>query len=134
MSFFSSIEGALKKFFTTAPKWENIAQGTLTLIAPLVKGIAASTASESDQKTISAIIDEIQTDLAVTSAAISTGSTGGATVALTSLQTNLGALLTAGHIKDPATLQKVQGIATIVIGEVSAILAVVPKTSAPPAA
>src|SRR5262249_11087712 len=82
------------------------------------------------------VISEIKSDLAAVATWISQShdSSDPSVIAqiratLNSVSTNLGALLTAGHIKNPDLLNKVTLAVNAFTGEISAILDVLPKTA-----
>jgi len=128
MSWFTKVENEFKKLFSKVPTWQQTASGAITITAPLLEELIAQTAGESTAAEVTSVINEVQTDLATVSALIKgTGSTATLSGVLESIKTNLSGLLTAGHIKDAATLTKVTGIVNTVIAEVEAIASVVPK-------
>ena len=87
------------------------------LLAPLVEEIVALSAGEPAAAEVQSVIGEVQKDMATVAAVVS-GAAGApsatsyqtATTALNSIKSNLGGLLSAGHIKNPDTLSKVTGI------------------------
>ncbi len=128
MSLFSKIGLWFKKVFGSEAAWERIASATITVIAPLVETIVSLTASEPASAEVTAVVNQIQGDLAAVNLVIT--SAGGSNVTISSLlsaiETNLQTLLTDGQIKDPATLAKVTSVVDLVIGEIQAILKVIP--------
>jgi hypothetical protein len=126
MSFFSKIESFLKKVFGSA-KWENIARATLTVVAPLTETIVGLVAGEPAAAALGALINQIQSDLGVAATVIGQADqTPTLTGALTAVQSNLQAILTAGHITDPTTLQKVTAVVNTVAGEIEAVQKTLP--------
>lgn len=133
-SFFGKIKSFFSKFFNKVPSWSQHLSAVLSFVAPLTEGILQAfdptVAPEAHQ-----IIAEVQTDLAVAGAVASQshGATPPETLVntITSINTNLSELLTAGHIKDPATLAKVTGISNIITGELTAVLGVLQPATAP---
>lgn len=131
-NFFKSVGGFLKKLFTSSSATQQISS-TITLAAPLAEEIVGLVAGDAGATQATNIVGEVKADLAalasVVAGAHSTGITptvgGQMTSIIGSLKDNLGALLTAGHIKDTNTLSKVQGVAGTLLGELSAILEVV---------
>ena len=116
--------------------WEQSASTTLKLVAPLTETIVTEAAGEADADKVQSLVTEVQSDLAVAATLISGADAPGAsagtqiTTALNSVTANLGGLLSAGHIKNPATLTKVTSIVKTVVGEVEAILSAMPKKAA----
>ncbi len=136
MSFFSEIEKVFKELFGSA-KWENTASEVITVVTPLVSTILVFTAGEPAATTFNAVVLKVQNGLAAAAKVISDVSAGtkpSASAAselstiLSSIQSDLGTLLAAGQIKNPATQAKVTAIVNTIIGEVEAILQVLPKT------
>lgn len=138
MSFFGSVKSFFHKLFGELPSWEKTVSSTLTLLAPLTEEIVTVSAGEPAAAEVQSVVGEVQKDMS-TVAAVASGAAGSpsattyqaATTALNSIKSNLGGLLTAGHIKDPAKAQKITGIANTIIGEVEAILSEIPTPSAP---
>lgn len=128
MSFFSSIGNFFKKVFGSEAAWERIASATITVIAPLTETIIALTAGEPASAALAAVIEQIQNDLAAVNAVVTTA--GSSTVdvnsLLTSIEVNLQTLLTAGQIKNPATLAQVTAIVDMLLGEIKAITSIIP--------
>ena len=137
MSFFASVKSFFHKLFGSLPSWEKSASSTLAFAAPLVEEIVALSAGEPAAAEVQSIVNEVQKDMATVATVVS-GAAGApaatsyqtATTALTSIKSNLGTLLSAGHIKNPETLTKVTGIANTLIGEVEAILSEIPAPAA----
>jgi len=106
--------------------------------APLAEQIYVLVTSDPADAAESAnVAAEIQSDLAAASALVAQShNSADATTyqkldtILGSVKNNLQTLLTAGHIKNPATLAKVTGIANLAIGELDAILTVVGQQKA----
>jgi hypothetical protein len=136
MSFFSKLKAFFHNLFGHLPKWEQAAASSIKFAAPLTEEIVLLAAGEPAEKEVQSIIGEVQSDMAVASGILTAGapSTSGiqtVTNALNSVKSNLSGLLTAGHIKNPANVEKVTGIANTIIGEVEAILSEVPTAAAP---
>jgi hypothetical protein len=135
MGFYSELKkwfGDFKRFVTS----EQAATTTIKLAASALELIVADTAGEADSALITSAINEAQTDFGIAATLLSApggaaGNVAQITAALSSVQTNLPALLSAGHIKDPVTLTKVTAAVTGVIEDVEAILADLPKAAAP---
>src|ERR1039458_7668805 len=142
MSFFSKIEAAFKKVFGSS-KWEQTAETTLTLVAPLLETLLALTAGAPAATAVGVVIAKIQMGLA-TAAKLSSdikagtlnATTGAAqlSAALTAVQADLATVLSAAQIKDQTTQATVTALVDMVSGEVQAILAAVPAPVAPKAA
>jgi hypothetical protein len=105
----------------------------------LVKGILALTTDPEYSGEVSNIIGEVQSDLSLSAALVSSAHASGNVPdglesALQSVNDNLDGLLVAGHIKNPGTLTKVKAIVDLVKGETTAIMQSLPKpTNAPKA-
>jgi hypothetical protein len=119
----------------TSVNWTQTASVALAVVAPLAESIVAMTAGEAGAAAIAKVVSEIQADLATASGLISVYNTdnhASVTASLTSVlsdvQTNMGSILTAANIKNPATLAKVTGAANTITGELAAILKLVPAS------
>lgn len=130
MSWFKDIENWMAKAFNAAPSWQQTASATLTVTAPLLQTIVTLSAGEAAGAEVGSIVSEVQSDMAAAATLIkSSGATPTLTSVLGSIQTNLGGLLTAGHIKDQGTLTKVTSIVNTFVGEIEAIASVIPKAA-----
>jgi hypothetical protein len=128
MSIFGKIESWFKKVFSTTT-WEQKAKATLTVIAPLLETIVALSAGEPAAATVASIIAEVQSDLGAAAALIGqAGSTPTLRSVLESVKSNLQSLLTAGHIKNPETQTKVTAAVNTIVGELEAVLSIVPAS------
>lgn len=131
-SFFSKIGHFFGKLFGAAPSWSQKASTTITLVAPLTNTIIALAAGEEAAKEATAVVHEVQADLAAASHLLSEahGSSeysAGLTSVLEAVNNNLGALLAAGHIKNPEKVTKVTAIVNTITGEISAVIGALPK-------
>jgi hypothetical protein len=137
MSFFSKIGSFFKKLFTNAPSWSQTASTTLTLAAPLISTVVGLVSGPDNAAEALQVAHEVQADLTAASALISqahgTNEAGNLAAILQSVNSNLDALLGAGHIRNPETLSKVKTIVGTISGEVSAIISVLPKSATPAA-
>lgn len=119
MSLFSKIEGEVKtiahdaeailqKLFIAEPKIEAITITTISAVAPIVVAIAAVTGNEPEAAAITAIVTVVKSDLATVQLVLNAAGAGTANVTvkstLTAINSNLAQLLTAGMVKNPATL------------------------------
>lgn len=139
MSFFSKIEKVFKDIFGSN-KWEQTAATALSIVSPLVETMAALIAGEPAAALLQGILTKVQAGLSSVSslaASVAAGTANSTTAAgeakgiLSGVQSQLQSLLTAGQIKDPATLAKVTAIANTIIEESEAILAALPVGAAP---
>lgn len=132
-TFFEKIVDAFESIFGSN-NWEKTASTTLNVVGPLIESIVTLTDNEADADEIAQVISTVQTDLTTISNLISSlGNVADSTstiaeivTILNAIKTNLAALLTAGQIKNPATLTQVESIVNMVINEIEAILAAVP--------
>ena len=138
MSFFSKIEKVFKDIFGSN-KWEQTAATALSIVSPLVETMVALIAGE-PAAILQGILTKVQAGLSSVSslaASVAAGTANSTTAAgeakgiLSGVQSQLQSLLTAGQIKDPATLAKVTAIANTIIEESEAILAALPVGAAP---
>ena len=138
-SFFGKGGSVFANLFNHAPTAAQTVNTVVKLVAPILSAIIAKTAGEQSAAAVDAIIKEIETDLAVASTTIQAmglSGTGRTTVA-TSLQAvvnNLGGLLAAGHIKNPALVAEVNGDVQFAVKELNAVIDVISQYKTPPAA
>jgi hypothetical protein len=129
MSFFSALENDFKKIFGKAPSILQKISSILKYVGPLVSGILVTTKNEAGAKQITNIVAEAESDINTASTLIADNhATPGESVyqqlstLLSSVQTSIPTLLSVGDIKDPDTVSEVNGVATIITGELSAAL------------
>jgi len=131
LSFFSKIGGFFSKLFGKAPSALQIASTTLTLVAPAAEEIyALVTKDPQDAAEAQNVVAEVQADLAAASTLIAQSHANPTAdtyqkldAIIGSVKANLQSLLTAGHIKNPDTLNKVTTIVNLACGELDAISA-----------
>jgi hypothetical protein len=139
MSFFGNAQHFFKNLFNQAPSWSQTASTTLKLIAPLTGTIVELTAGDAGAAQATRVISEVQSDLAVASSLLAQShgnptAPDGLVNSLNAAKANLQGLLTAGHIKDPATVKKVEAAVNTISGEVDAIRSIIPAVARPAAA
>lgn len=137
-----AVESKLKNFFlhtwdwlkSEAPQaatWENAASTALKLAAPLLETLVTLTAGAPIAAKVAAIVAQAQADMAGAATVISQAgsTTGGVSITsfLSSVQTNLGTLLTDADVKDATEFTKIESTVTTVLGEVQAIASSMPK-------
>ena len=127
MTVWSKVEAWFKKVFSKAPGWEKTASAVLTYVAPLLETVIALTAGEPAAAAIATVVGKVQSDMAVAAVTIEDANASvSLTGVLTSIQTNLSSLLTAGQITDAATVTKVTAVVNTIIAEIKAVAAAVP--------
>jgi hypothetical protein len=135
--FFSAIGGFFKKVFNLAPSWSQVASAALTVAGANISKIVGLIAGTDAGALSAKVIAEIQADLVACKTLIAdahgTNDAVGLDNALNSLNQHFGELLAAGHIKDAATLAKVEGIVNVVISTVEGVIALLPKSAIPAA-
>jgi hypothetical protein len=135
-TFFHGIKSFFEKLFGSAHLGRTIS-GTIKIAAPLVESIVEMTAGEGASNEIKSIVNEVQGDLAA-AATLATSVTAEPDSAnlvkvetiLNGVKSNLGAILSAGHIKNAATVDKVTNVVNLVTGEIEAILSELPTAAA----
>lgn len=129
-TFFSKIEAFFKKVFGST-NWERTASATLTVIAPLLTTVITLTAGEPAAAAVSAVITDVQNDLAAASALIGAADSNPTLTGIFSaITTNLNGLLSAAEIKNPTTQEQVNSVVGTVLGEIEAIVSVIPVAKA----
>jgi len=130
MSFFSSIKNDFEKLFGKAPSVLQQIGTTLKIVAPFGEEFyALVTKDPADAAEAANVVAEIETDITAAQVLISQSHNSADATTYAKLETlanslkgNLQSLLTAGHIKDPGTVEKVTGIVNLATGEVDAVL------------
>jgi hypothetical protein len=136
-SFFSKVAHVFGNIFSKAPSVLQTARSVIGFVGPLVTGILPLVGGEEYAAETGKIIAEIESDLATAGTLISQAHGAPSTDALTTISNslvaannNLGALLSAGHIKDPATVAKVTAVVNTVTGELQAVVGLLAKPAA----
>jgi hypothetical protein len=128
-SIFEKVISVFEKLFKETPKFEQAASAALTVIAPLVETILIVAGEEPLAAVIENVVSQIKTDLAAAAALVETsGATPTLSSVLQATLVNLKSLLTAGDIKDPATLQKVTAVVETIVAELQAIISAFPAS------
>jgi hypothetical protein len=124
-TFASDFEKVYVKLFQAEPAIETTVVGVIGVVAPLVVAVVASTGNEPEALAIAGIISVVKSDLAVVQTTLNAAGAGTANASvkstLTAIDANLASLLTAGMIKNPATLATV----TKDVNSISSALAVI---------
>lgn len=134
MSFIGKVEHSFKNLFNKVPSWSQTASATLKLIAPLTGTIVGLAAGDEGSSQAAKIISEVESDLAVASSLLAESHDGAAAPAglanaLNAAKSNLQSLLAAGHIKNPATVRKIETLINTIVGEVEAIQSILPANA-----
>lgn len=122
MSIFSSIANAehtfaawaekeLQKLYSEAPKVEQVINTVLTYVGPALQILVTTTAGTAAGTIVGSVIKQAQSDLTAVSGLIyDFGATPTVGSVVSSISTNLSALLTAGHITDATSVSTVTKI------------------------
>lgn len=128
-NFFKNVIHVFTKLFGNAPSVLQTASSVLRYVSPFIKGILSLVGGEPLAADVQKIVAEIQSDLATAATLISQshGSPSAGIVdqlvnILTAVNSNLAALLQAGHIKEPSTVAKVTAIVNTITGEIQALV------------
>lgn len=130
--FWDKVEAAFKKLFGST-KWEQTATSVITYVAPLVETIVGLAAGGPAEALVTSVVNIVKSDLATVSAIVS-GATetpaGTALVAvknaLSSIQTNLGSVLSDADVKNSAKYADITSVVNLIVGEVEAVLSNIP--------
>jgi hypothetical protein len=126
-TFAAWAEKELQKIEGAAPTIERIAGTVLTYAGPALQTIVSAEAGAPAGAIVGKVVAQAQSDLTAAGSLIyDFGANPSAGSIIASVQTNLGALLTAGHVTNPTSVATV----TKVVNELSTISTVL----APPAA
>lgn len=109
-----------KKVFKKAQPWEVTALSAINTVAPEVELLLAFI-DPAVAAIATPIITEVQADLGTVANLLKSGNTVNLGTFLAAIKSNLSSLLTAGHITDPASVQKATGIVGEITGVVDSI-------------
>ncbi|MGH9343193.1 MAG: hypothetical protein ACRD19_05465 [Terriglobia bacterium] len=124
-------------------QWVKAAQQILPVVLPMVTNLVTAlsllegkTVSPADLNTISQTANQVSTDLNLVGQLVNQYQSSPSTTTLNSINNalvdvnaHLNALMPALHITDPATVQKITAIATLVNSEVNSIEQILPLVS-----
>jgi hypothetical protein len=138
-------ESKLKSFFEhigewfegmgKSGNWEHKAALAVAVVRPLVIELVTLTAGTKAADKVSGVATQVGTDLNDAEAILTGAETTGSitlTSALTSIQVNLGKLLTDADIKNSEKASEITQAATTILGEVQAIAEAVPADHSTP--
>jgi hypothetical protein len=133
-TWFEKVKSFFAKIFSEAPQWTVTASTAVKLALPLASTIVKLIVGSAEGTEAVNIGNEVVSDLGVVGtllanahAAPDAGTVSQITAALNSVSSGLDALLKGGHIKNADTLANVETSANLVIGEVEAIMSVLPQ-------
>lgn len=110
-SFAAKAEAAFEQLFQEEPKIEQVVVSVISAVAPTVVAITAATGNEPEAAAITGIVSLVKSGLVALQVTLNEAGAGTANVTakslLTSINTNLASLLSAGLIKSPETIATV---------------------------
>lgn len=134
-TFAEKVEAEAKKLFGST-RWENTLSAGISYLAPFVETLVGLAAGQPAEALVAGAVNMVQTDLATIKALVSGATVPAGSPAVTvikaglaSLQSNLGALLTAAEVKSSKTSAEITSTVTLIAGEATALLARVPAAS-----
>lgn len=123
MSFFSKLWTAVKSLWKKAPSIGVAVASAINYIVPFIEGLDEIITPELAPE-LNPILDKIKVGITALKVTVSDiGPNPNFTAIVTSINTNLTALIAAAQVKDAATAEKIQAVATLVTGELAAITA-----------
>ena len=126
VTFFSKLKAEIKAMWKKAPAEEVALASGVSFIVPFVEQLDELATPEL-APIINPILDKIKTGLSAFSVTIKgVGPVANIQTIASSITTNLTGLEQAVQIKDPATATKINGIATLISGEIAAVLSAIP--------
>lgn len=129
-SFAAKVEAAFKKLFGDAPAWIAIAQGVLTYLGPIVVTILTVGGGSALGDEANSIIASIKVDLATALATVTTADAATSLPnLLTSIQSQLPALLAAVKVSNPSTVAQIENYTSIIDTEITALLNALPAAA-----
>ena len=124
MSFFSKLKNLIVSMWKKAPAVEVAIASAVNYTVPFIESLDTIITPELAPE-LNPILDKVKTGLTALKVTIQDAATpaGSATAAsiIASVNKNLSALVAAAQVKDVETAQKIQEVATLVTGELSAI-------------
>jgi hypothetical protein len=125
---FEDITNIFIKFFKQVPIWTTTASTTLAFIAPVLETIVAIDGSVALDNKVVNVIKLIQSDLVLAAKFVNAvDSSKNLVDVLESIKTNVGDLLTIAAVKNSAHFAQYENYAKAIIGEIEAIISVLPK-------
>jgi hypothetical protein len=131
-SFFSKLGSELKSLFTKEPAFEQLAQGVITYVSPILLTVLTFV-DPAIEPLVSKVISVVQADLATVStvvkgATVTAGSTAAATVqaALGSITSNLSGLLQVAEVKDSSKIAEITAAANTISTEINSLVTALP--------
>ena len=131
MPFWSSIENFFKQF--AHANWAHTASVALSLAGPPAILIVQQTLGAGDASEATAVISQIQKDLADVSQLLSHAQSGRSTSSkaqivalLNAIQANLQTLLADAHVKNSANAAKITSLVNAFSEEITVVLAMIP--------
>lgn len=135
MNIFTAIGGFFKRVFGSEQNWEKAASITLTVAQPLVQTLLTLTTGPEVAAEESKVVQIIQADLkTVNDIVVSSGPTPDALTLLDAILANLRELTSSVAIKDPTSQAAFNAITVTLIGEMEAIIQLIPGSTANTAA
>ena len=123
-TIFESIESDFAKIFSKAPTVLQVVETDIAVVAPVVETIIALTGNEAAAAAITVVVNQVEVDLTTALTVIKTsGSSPNVKSVLQAVVANLGSILSAGDIKDSATLAKVEAAVNLVVSELNVVIA-----------
>lgn len=126
MSFFTKLKNAIESMWKKAPAAEVALSSGVNFIVPFVEELDTLATPEL-APVINPILDKVKTGLSALAVTIKgVGPVVNIQTISASITYNLTALESAVQVKDAATATKISSIATLINGEISAIVAALP--------
>ena len=123
MSLWSDVKAIFTKIEKKEPAVADVAEQTLTSVSVVVESILDVSGQVAEASAIARVVVIAQSALkAVTAVVSAAGPTATVSSALSAVVANLEGLLTAGQIKDPATLAKVTALVNLAVTEIKNVL------------
>jgi hypothetical protein len=131
MSFFSKLVSGIKSMWKKAPAVEVAAASAVNFIVPFVESLDEIITPEF-APVLNPILDKIKVGLTALKVTIQqAGASPNLTSIVSSVNSNLTTLINAAQIKDAALAAKIQAVATLVTGELTAITGAGQQAPAP---
>lgn len=124
MSLFSDIKSLFAKIEKKEPAIATVAEQTLTSVSIVIESVLDVSGQTAEASAVAGVVAIALSSIkAVTAVVTAAGPTVTVSSALSAVVANLESLLTAGQIKDPATLSKVTALVNLAVTELKNVLA-----------
>lgn len=129
---FEDIGHLFKTLFKNEPSWAHVAATDIAFISPILESITLAIGGTSADTQVMAIVNRIQQSLVLATKFIQDAdSSVNLSDVLNAIKADLSILLTLGAIKNSTKVATITNYVNLFVGELNAIIAVLPKVTTP---